>query len=99
MEELGKIEVEIKDILGVAKPFPQGGVWRLTIPKRAVKEHDLEEKRKMEKYFSYIFLSTDKGMLLLPFEEVVRPDNIRNALKFFDTIGLSDEDLTILFEE
>jgi|GEM_PF-6194208 len=98
MSEFGKIEVKIKGIVGVAKPFRQGGVWRLTIPKRAAKKHDLEHKTRKE-FFSYIFLETDKGLLLLPLEKVVNPKNLRDALSFIDISHLSDEDLKLLFEE
>ncbi|MEM2914611.1 MAG: hypothetical protein QXH91_04340 [Candidatus Bathyarchaeia archaeon] len=98
MKDWGKIEVKIKGPLGVAKPFRQGGTWRITIPKRAVKEHDLEVKTKKE-YFSYIFVDTDKGLLLLPLDKVVNPKNLRDALKFVDISHLSEEDLKILFKE
>jgi len=100
MSELGKVEVEIKDIVGVAKPFPQGGVWRLTIPQKVIKKYSLDIERKIEKYFAFIFLDTDKGLLLLPLPKVVNPENIRSALmKFIDISSMSDEDLQILFEE
>jgi len=99
MEEEGKVEVKIKGPLGVAKPFPQGGVWRLTIPKKAVKEYNLEEKTKRKEFFSYLFLDTDKGILLLPLEKVVNPKNIKEALKFIDLSYLTEEDFEILFEE
>lgn len=99
MEEWAKVEVKIKRLLGVAKPFPQGGVWRLTIPKKAVKEHHLDEKTRRKEFFSYIFLDTDKGLLLLPLDMVVNPKNLRDALNFVDTSFMSDEDLEILFEE
>jgi len=99
MEEWGNIQVKIKAILGDAKPFPQGGSWRLTIPKKVVKEHKLENKMKRKEYFSYIFLDTDKGLLLVPLDKVVNPKTVRDALKFVDISYLSDEDLKILFEE
>lgn len=100
MSELGKIEVEIRDLAGVAKPFPQGGVWRLTIPKKIIKKYNLNAERKIGRYFAFIFLDTDKGLLLLPLPKVVNPENIRQALmKFVDLSYMSDEDLQIVFEE
>lgn len=98
MKDWGKIEVKIKGTLGVAKPFRQGSSWKMTIPKGVVKEHNLELKTKKE-YFSYIFVDTDKGLLLLPLDKVVNPKNLRDALKFVDVSHLSDEDLKFLFEE
>jgi hypothetical protein len=97
MEEFGKITIRVKRLLGVAKPFPQGGVWRLTIPKRVVKEYKLEEKLKEKEYFSYIFLDTDKGLLLLPLDKVVNPKNIREALEFMGKLSL--EEIGELLEE
>lgn len=100
MSELGRIEVKIKELVGVAKPFPQGGVWRLTIPKEVVKKHNLDVEERRGKYFAYVFLDTDKGLLLLPLPKVVNPENIRQALmNFVDVSHMSDEDLQILFEE
>lgn len=100
MWELGKIEIKIKEMVGVAKPFPQGGVWRLTIPKKVVKEYDLEFKRKKGKFFAFVFLKTDKGLFLLPLSKVINPQTIRGALmKFVDVSKISDEELQALFEE
>jgi len=100
MSERGKIEIEVKDIIGVAKPFPQGGVWRLTIPKKVVKECDLEFKRKKGKFFAFIFLKTNKGLLLLPLDKVANPENVRGALmKFIDISHLDERDLEIVMDE
>jgi hypothetical protein len=99
MEEWGKVEVKIKKPLGIAKPFQQGGVWRLTIPKKAVQEYNLEGETKKKEFFSYIFLDTDKGLLLLPLDKVVNPKNLRDALNFVDIGHISNEDLEILLEE
>lgn len=97
MEEWAKIEVKIKKPIGIAKPFQQGGVWRLTIPKKAVQEHNLEHKTK--EFFSYIVLDTDKGLLLLPLDKVVNPKNLRDALNFVDISHMSNKDLETLLEE
>lgn len=99
MEEWGIVELKIKGPLGVAKPFQQGGVWRLTIPKRVVEKYGLKNKMKDEGFFTYIFLETDKGLFLLPLDKVVNPKNLRNALSFIDTSKLSDDDLRLLLEE
>lgn len=100
MRELGKIEIEIKEMIGVAKPFPQGGVWRLTVPKKVVRKYDLEFYRKKGKFFAFIFLDTDKGLLLLPLPKVVNLENLREALMgFIDLSYISDEDLRISFEK
>ena len=94
-----KIQIRIKKPIGIAKPFQQDGSWRLTIPKTAVKEHDLEEKTERQKSFSYIFLDTNKGLLLVPLDKAANSKNLRDALNFVDISYLSDEDLKMLFEE
>jgi hypothetical protein len=93
-----EVKLKIKGILGVSSPFYQGGSIRLTVPKRAVTKLKMQDKIGKE-FYSMIFMETDKGMLVLPLDKVVRPDNIRDALKFIDLSGLSDEDLRVLFEE
>lgn len=93
-----EVKIKIKGVLGVSSPFYQGGSVRLTIPKRAVTKLNMQNKIGKE-FYSMIFIETDKGMLVLPLEKVVRPDNIRDALKFIDLSGLSDKDLRVLFEE
>ena len=98
MFEEQEVKMKIKNILGVSSPFYQGGSLRITIPKRAVKEYKIKEKIGKE-YYSLVFLGTDKGILIMPLEKVIRPDNIRDALKFVDLSDFSDEDLRILFEE
>lgn len=65
MEEWGNIQVKIKAILGDAKPFPQGGSWRLTIPKKVVKEHKLENKMKRSIFRISSSIQT-KGCSLFP---------------------------------
>ena len=56
-------------------------------------------KKLVRSFFSLIFLEADKGIFIIPLDKVVRPDNIRDALKFLDLSNLSDEDLRVLFEE
>jgi flagellar basal body L-ring protein FlgH len=46
-----------------------------------------------------IFVETDKGLLLLPLEKIIRPDTIRDALNFIDLSKISDEELKALLEE
>lgn len=93
-----EVKITVKGILGVSSPFFQGGSIRLTIPKRAVKKYGMELKAGKE-FNSLVFLETDKGMLLLPLEKVVRPDTIRGALEFVNLSELSDKDLASLLEE
>jgi len=93
-----EVKLRIRGILGTCTPFYQGGVIRLTIPKRVVKKYDLEQKVGRE-FFSMIFVETDKGMLLLPLEKLIRPDTIRDALSFIDLSRISDEELKALLEE
>ena len=96
--ELGQIQITIKGIAGVAKPFPQGGVWRLTIPKQIVRKHNLDKRREKE-YFCYVFLDTDKGLLLVPLDKVVNPKNLRDALRFIEVSEKDLENIDVIFEE
>ncbi len=96
--ELGQIQITIKGIAGVAKPFPQGGVWRLTIPKQIVRKHNLDKTREKE-HFYYIFLETDKGLLLIPLDKVVNPKNLRDALRFIEVSEKDLENIDVIFEQ
>ena len=98
MSAKDEVKISIGGILGIASPFYQGGSLRLTIPKRVVTKYRLEEKVGKE-FFSLIFIEADKGIFMIPLDKVVRPDNIREALKFVDLSSLTDEDLKALFEE
>jgi hypothetical protein len=89
----------VKNILGVAQPFWQGGALRLTIPKRVRQRYALDEKVGRE-FFALVFLETDRGILLLPLEKVpLNPINVRSALQFIDLSKISDEELEVLLEE
>ena len=95
-----KRTITITDILGSAEPFEQGGSVRLTIPKNAVKRNNIKDK--IEEQFSYIFLETDLGMLLMPFDKIFNPETIKSlfgGLKFADVKSLTQEDIKMLFEE
>jgi len=99
MKDMGKVTLNVQGVLGVASPFPQGGVWRLTVPKEAVKKHNLNAKTDKGKFFAYVFVDTDKGLLLVPLDKMVNPETLRGALEFIDISHLSDEDLKLLFDE
>jgi hypothetical protein len=96
-EEEIEVKIRIKGPIGVTQPFKQGGVWRLTIPKKAVKQADLEAKAK--EFFAYVFVETDKGLLLVPLTKVVNTPNLKEALDFIDVSNLTNKDLEMLFEE
>jgi len=87
-ENWGKLEIELSKPLGVAKPFKQGGVWRLTIPKKAVKVTNLEAKEKGKGFFSFVFFHTNKGLLLLDLDELVNPEVLK--LKLGSTRSMGD---------
>jgi hypothetical protein len=90
------IIAKILSILGVSHPFAQGGSLRLTIPKRMVEKYGLTKKKD---YFGFIFVDTDRGVLLVPLDKAVNPDSIRGALNFMDLSHITAEDLEFLFEE
>ncbi len=92
------VGVKITSILGVTAPFVQGGSLRLTIPKRMVKKYNLKQKVSQE-YFGYIFVETNKGVLLVSLDKVANPPNVKNALGFVDLSNLSKKDLKVIFEE
>jgi len=98
MSNGNEVKISVGAVLGIASPFYQGGSLRLTVPKRVIKKYKLDEKVGKE-FFSLIFLEADKGIFMIPLDKVVRPDNIRDALKFLDLTNLTDEDLRAIFEE
>ncbi|MGQ9469215.1 MAG: hypothetical protein ACUVTD_05245 [Nitrososphaerales archaeon] len=93
-----EIKVRVKKVLGVAQPFWQGSSLRLTIPRRVTDEYKLKWKVGKE-FFAFIFFETDRGILLLPFDKVPNPPNVRDALQFIDLSKISDEELEALLEE
>lgn len=93
-----EVRVKITSILGVTSPFIQGGSIRLTIPKRLVQKYGLKHKLSGE-YFGFIFVETDKGILLIPLDKAVNPISLKNALKFAGISSFSYKDLKLLFEE
>lgn len=92
------IQAKVLNILGVTTPFAQGGSLRLTLPKRMVKKFNLQQKSEKD-FFGFIFVETDKGVLLVPLNRAVNPDNIQNALGFMDLSNITKEDIEILFSE
>jgi hypothetical protein len=89
------VMVKIKSIIGVTKPFLQGGSMRLTLPKELAKK--IGPKIGKE-YVGFIFLETDKGVLLVALDKTPNPGTVRDALSSFaDIPRLNDEDLRILF--
>jgi len=96
--ELGQVQVTVKGIVGVSKPFLQGGSWRLTLPKSMVKKMKLNSLYGAEE-FHYVFLETDKGTLLVPLTKVVNPANLKDALKFLDLSGMNEKELELLLRE
>lgn len=98
-----EVKLKITGPMGTAQPFLQGGSWRLTIPKEAVKRYKLEEKYKRSEYGkevpTFVFLDTSKGMFILPLSELISQSSIENALtKFVDTSSITEDDLKILIE-
>jgi len=90
-----EVNVKIKRILGVTKPFLQGGSTRLTLPKEFVKKFLPHAKG----YVGFIFLETDKGVLLVALSQAINPITVRDALSFANIPNLSNDDLKILFEK
>ena len=93
-----EIKVRLLGIAGVQKPFKQGGSMKTTIPPQVVKKYQMEEKVRRG-YFALIWFETDKGVLLVPLDRVANPDNIKEALKFFDSSGLRPEEIELLLRE
>jgi hypothetical protein len=58
-------------VLGIARPFRQGGSWRVTIPSRVAKRLGLIKNKRLEKdseveEVTLIFIGIDKGILIRP---------------------------------
>lgn len=92
------IQAKVLNILGVTTPFAQGGSLRLTLPKRMVKKFNLHQKSEKD-FFGFIFVETDKGVLLVGLDKAVNTSNIQIALGFMDLSNLTKEDLEELFSE
>jgi hypothetical protein len=92
------VQAKILDILGVSTPFPQGGCVRLTIPKRMVKKFNLEQTNE-KAYFGFVFVETDKGILLVALDKAVNTNTIQNTLGFLGLSKITKEDLEELFSE
>ena len=96
--EKKSLELKINSILGVTAPFAQGGSIRLTVPKRMVQKYGL--KRKLSQgYFGFVFVETNKGVLLVSLNKAVNPISIKDALKFAGISSFNNKDLKLLFEE
>lgn len=70
----------------------------MTLPKDVVQKYHLNE-RVGKDHFSFVFLDTDKGLLLVPLDKIATANSIRDALKFVDTSGLTKEDIDLLMGE
>lgn len=95
---MNEIKVKVNGTVGFKEPFSQGGSFALTIPKRLVKKFGLEDKSQ-ESFFGFVFIDTDKGILLVPLEEGFRPETVKNALKFLDLSNLTENDLRLLAKD
>lgn len=62
-----------------------------------VRKHDVKHKMSKE-YFGYIFVETDKGILLVSLDKAINPGNIKNALGFMDFSRITPKELEIIFE-
>ena len=77
-----ELKVEIVGIIGAASPFWQGGSIRITLPKRLGRTYGLgrKENRELEN-FTFIFIETDKGVLISPMQEVLQDKDMRETFK------------------
>ena len=66
-----KTEIEIRDVLGTAVPFRQGGSRRLIIPKKVVK-HPIFNGAEMQDAEELAFVDTDMGVLLRPLKDLLK---------------------------
>jgi hypothetical protein len=110
-----EIKVKYKRTLGVQQPFWQGGSFRISFPKLALRvnlrqmagpqynvtlrEVIPEKKEGGREFFGFVFLETDKGFLLVPFAGPLNPITLRQKLSFIDLSKISDEELKLLLEE
>ena len=66
-----KLEIEVRDTLGAAVPYRQGGSWKITIPKGVVEHYYAKGGRGMEiGKMTLVFVETDHGMLLRPLKDM-----------------------------
>lgn len=77
-----ELKVKIVGIIGAASPFWQGGSIRIILPKRVgwvygLKRSDLRELEN----FTFIFLETDKGILMCPLENLVKDETLAGTVR------------------
>lgn len=65
----------------------------VTIPKSMVKKLNLEPGQ------NFMWLDTDKGIMLVPFDKLFRPDAIREVLSFLKLYAYTKEDLELLLRD
>jgi hypothetical protein len=92
------VTIKVRGILATAMPSAQGGSIKMTVPKDVVEKYGLKEKIGKQ-HFAFVFLDTDKGLLLVPLDKLVTASNLREALKFVDTSNLTAEDIDLLTRE
>lgn len=88
-------KIRVRKMLGSQTPFYQGGSLRIVLPKSFAREHS---KSKQLDEQPYVFLETDKGLLMTPLEEYIASHELRGET-FASLKGMTTEDIVRLINE
>ena len=101
---MSKVKIEVKRVIGSQTPFWQGGSLRIILPKRIVRKYckvglraDLMRSGIDE--IPFVFIETDKGILMKPLAELLEDVELKGGLGFTHPSGLSLEELQKLINE
>ena len=90
-----EVKIRVRKLLGSQTPFYMGGSLRIILPKSYVREHT--KKAKLDEQ-AYVFLETDKGLLMTPLEEFIENKELRGET-FASMKGMTTESLVRLLNE
>lgn len=66
-----EIRIEIRDLLGTASPFKQGGSLRIVLPKRITRLYNIERRPSGEiGDVTFFFIATNIGVLMCSLSEL-----------------------------
>jgi|YelNatPaOPRAMG01_1025707.scaffolds.fasta_scaffold417036_1 hypothetical protein len=98
-----KIEIKLIRIIGSKEPFYAQGNYRISLPKAFVRKYaHLNPNQSINQCgledISFIFIETNKGVLIRPLSEVMEDPEMR-GLCFAPTAGMTLKELSKLIDE
>ena len=95
-----QINIKDIDVIGLEDTILQDSSVMMMLPNKLIKKYSLKEKAK-GKDFSFVFVDTDKGIMLIPLDDILLgADNIADMIGFFKiSDNMTKEDLKILLKD